>query len=152
MTGLIPEVFVTAFDNRLNTKRAGWNHLEKWEVLARTKWLHTDACSLQTTPHKPPTYLYPAGSLLRNQYNKNEKATGPKEVQEEKGTECAPPHYPLESYKSSSLQGCNQRQRAQSPHWRSTAQPSPHETAVSGEAKQPQPPGLVRKGTRFLCW
>lgn len=29
MIGLIPQVFVTAFDNRLNTKRAGWNHLEK---------------------------------------------------------------------------------------------------------------------------
>lgn len=62
MTGLISQVFVMAFDNRPNTKRAGWNHLEKQEAAARMKWLRADV-SLQNAA----AYLHPAGSLLPGQ-------------------------------------------------------------------------------------
>lgn len=62
MTGLISQVFVMAFDNRPNTKRAGWNHLEKQAAAARTKWLRTDV-PLQNAA----AYLHPAGSLLPGQ-------------------------------------------------------------------------------------
>lgn len=55
-----------SFDNRLNTKKAVWNHLENQEAAARTKRLHTAACSLQAEESAAP-YLRPAGSPLANQ-------------------------------------------------------------------------------------